>query len=1120
MDLNNRNCVDCPLSELRNRVLNGVGNPQSKIVFVLDSPSKEDDASGNAFTGIASNKLDEMLARFNIHRSQVYLIYATRCRANLRTLEGVRPAHYDEIKACSKYLIQEIEAIKPNIIVPMGTEAMMAVFDAKKPKVGELRGVETWSDTFHCKVLPTYSVGAILRNPNLEEVMFQDLRRAIESSRSLELTAITKGNYLIIDSIETFDAFFERIMEQKEAAVDLETTGFDWQTNKIICCSFSWAANTGVLLPITKWIGVENERIVTKEKKTTRKGVTTIKKIEEIEKVIENTYHPWWGDKQEYIMSKFRQIMESDIQFIAQNGKFDWKFLMQMGWNLKPLAFDTLLMHYLLRETSKGEHNLEDMSLQYLGKGQHKKELDDWFNANGMKDDSDKNYARVPPELLFKYGATDADVTFQLKQIFLPRIIEEGMADLFQYLVMPLNYTLTHMEFEGFQIDPKALSHARTELELLLIKTESDIKNLIITAGVKDPVDLDSPKQLSKLLFDDLKFEPIKQTKTGFSTDEEVLNLLADKFKWIDPTDGKEKRDPNTIPNKILEFRGAAKLLRTYVLGIQERLDGNYRLHTRFMQEGTECVTKDTHIWTELGLLTVNDLLSQFPKRKKFKPYKIGLVNRFGEVENTSHLYNGGKRKTIKIKTSLGLELKATPEHPLLILRGNKLIWETLKSIKIGDFIQSGIGANIWGNSTDLIPSNYKKQTNAKIVYFPDMLTPELARLVGYWIAEGCYIHTKDQDRFGIRITNKDKKIIKDITNIIKNIFHIVPYLYVDKRTKATTVELVSKEVYEWWISNFGYQHGAKNKYIPTIIKRTNWKIIKEFLRGLSTDSCIGLYRTSKDTLQKPFYKLAVDSKQLALEVQQLLLNAGFRAKFFKAKKYKPRIKKTAIGEYFAKYNFQVLMDGHEVVRFLKEVPPVVSIHIKRMKDFEFIRHTEFKYNIWFKNNPYVRLIDGKWYLKVIKKFKYINQDVFDFTLPKTHSFVSNGLVSHNSGRLSSRDPNFQNFPRDSKLIKNMFVVDKGNVLIEADEGQNEFRWWGIYSNDPQLVQDLNDGVDIHKLMASLANKIPISQVTKKQRQAAKSIVFGLMFNMGAKELSKQHGVTIEYAEDVKTNFL
>ena len=401
--------------------------------------------------------------------------------------------------------------------------------------------------------------------------------------------------------------------------------------------------------------------------------------------------HPWWGENQQYVMMKFRQIMESNIKFIAQNGKFDWKFLLQMGWNVKPLAYDTLLMHYLLRETAKGEHNLEDMSLQYLGRGQHKKELDDWFKTNKMGDDDKKNYARVPEDLLYSYGAADADVTLELKQVFYPRLEQEGMTDLFHKLVMPLNYTLTHMEFEGFKIDRKALNYAKDELQKDMLKLEIELK------GMVGDINLSSSQQLAKVLFETLKLPIVKTTPKGAPcTDEEAMNLLADK---------------HPVPMKIVEYRGLAKLLSTYVLGIEERLDDSGRLHTKFHQEGTE------------------------------------------------------------------------------------------------------------------------------------------------------------------------------------------------------------------------------------------------------------------------------------------------------------------------------------------------------------------------------------------------------------------------SGRLSSRDPNFQNFPRDSKLIKNMFVVDKGNVLIEADEGQNEFRWWGIYSNDPQLVRDLNDGVDIHKLVAALANKIPIEQVTKEQRQKAKSIVFGLMFNMGSDKLAKNHGVTVEYAEEVKNTF-
>lgn len=711
-NLENSACVKCPLSELRNCVLNGTGNTQSKIVFVMDSPSFEDDQNKQPFSGQSARKLNSILARLGVHSSQVYFTYATRCRANLRTIEGFRPANFDEIQACASYLDAEINEIKPHIIVPLGTEAVSAVFNIKKPKVGELRGIEAWSDRFSCKILPTYSTGAVLRNPNLEEVMLQDLRRALESSKFPELSQVEKGNYLVIDSIETFDKFFDRIMEQPEVAVDLETTGFDWQKDKIICCSFSWAKNTGVLLPITKWVGVEHENIVTKEKKTTRKGVTKLTPVQVIEKTIEDTYHPWWADKQEYVLSKFKQIMESDIKFTAQNGKFDWKFLMQLGWNIKPLAYDTLLMHYLLRETSKGEHNLEDMSLQYLGKGQHKKELDDWFKANGMAKNDDKNYARVPPELLFMYGAADADVTMQLKNIFFERLEAEGMMDLFNHLIMPLNYTLTTMEFEGFKIDKNALNYAKTKLEEELAKTQQDIIDLLNKAGVTETIDIDSPKQLSKLFFETLKLKPVKATKTGFSTDEEVLTVLASAHQIPDPTDPKKMiNDPNTIPCKILEFRGIAKLLRTYVIGIEERVDANNRLHTKFLQEGTE------------------------------------------------------------------------------------------------------------------------------------------------------------------------------------------------------------------------------------------------------------------------------------------------------------------------------------------------------------------------------------------------------------------------SGRLSSRDPNFQNFPRDSKLIKNMFYVEPGNILIEADEGQNEFRWWGIYSNDPQLVADLNAGLDIHKYMAAAANNIPMDKVNKDQRRIAKSIVFGLMFNMGSDKLAHDHGVTIEYAEQVKALF-
>lgn len=87
---------------------------------------------------------------------------------------------------------------------------------------------------------------------------------------------------------------------------------------------------------------------------------------------------------------------------------------------------------------------------------------------------------------------------------------------------------------------------------------------------------------------------------------------------------------------------------------------------------------------------------------------------------------------------------------------------------------------------------------------------------------------------------------------------------------------------------------------------------------------------------------------------------------------------------------------------------------------------------------------------------------------------------------------------------------------------QNEFRWWGILSNDPQLVKDLNDGLDIHTFMAAQANKISMEEVTlgpTGQRQKAKSIVFGTMFGEGPEDLAKKHGVTVVYAMEIQNIF-
>ena len=118
------------------------------------------------------------------------------------------------------------------------------------------------------------------------------------------------------------------------------------------------------------------------------------------------------------------------------------------------------------------------------------------------------------------------------------------------------------------------------------------------------------------------------------------------------------------------------------------------------------------------------------------------------------------------------------------------------------------------------------------------------------------------------------------------------------------------------------------------------------------------------------------------------------------------------------------------------------------------------------------------------------------------------------TGRSSSAEPNLQNIPRES-TIRGMFIAKPGYTLIEADYGQAEFRFWAYYSQDPQMILDISSGKDIHKMTASSAFGTPIDQITKKQRQDAKAIVFGLMYGRGVASVAEQLQISEDEAQRV-----
>jgi len=363
------------------------------------------------------------------------------------------------------------------------------------------------------------------------EVALPDKRRLLEIFKELNFKSLVNqlstrkeldAAYKLIDSEAGFDKFFNDIKKVKEFALDFETTNADPMVAEPIGISFCWEEGKAFYVAFSE------------------KGPLSKKNVFE----------------------KLRPLFENEnIKKVGQNIKYEILILMNNGVDLKGIDFDTMVASYLLNP-SKLNHNLEDISLEYLD---HKMISITDLIGKGKKQISMKD---VDIEAVSKYSCEDSDVTFRLKNILDKDMSEKGLSELFYNVEMPLVKVLAKMEFNGVCIDTDLMESLGKEMEGSLKKLEAEIYKI---AG--EEFNINSPKQLSVILYEKLKLPVVKKTKTGLSTDEWTLRRLAVRHE---------------LPNKLLSFRELAKLKSTYIDALPKLINPKTgRVHTSFNQTVT-----------------------------------------------------------------------------------------------------------------------------------------------------------------------------------------------------------------------------------------------------------------------------------------------------------------------------------------------------------------------------------------------------------------------------------------------------------------------------------------------------------------------------------------------------
>lgn len=346
---------------------------------------------------------------------------------------------------------------------------------------------------------------------------FEELDQATSTKSSIEHN---DHLYQFVDNPKAQKVLVNNLLKQKAVCFDTETTSLNELEAELVGMSFSYKKGLAYYIPLSE-------------------------------------------DKGEVLQTLeiFRPFFEKeDLLKIAHNLKFDYKILKQYDITVKGAIFDTMIAHYLLNPD--GRHGMDYLSEVYLNYKPVSIET-----IIGKKGKNQGTFRDADLRTQTDYAAEDADVTFQLYELFAPQLKKENLEDLFFNIEMPLMEVLAKMELSGISLDEKWLAQESIDLENDLRQLETTIFEL---SG--EEFNMNSPKQLGEILFEKMQLDPkAKKTKTGqYATSEDVLQKLSSKHEII---------------KHILEYRTYQKLKSTYVDALPSQIDKlDSRVHTNFSQ--------------------------------------------------------------------------------------------------------------------------------------------------------------------------------------------------------------------------------------------------------------------------------------------------------------------------------------------------------------------------------------------------------------------------------------------------------------------------------------------------------------------------------------------------------
>ncbi|MGQ9676879.1 MAG: DNA polymerase I [Chloroflexota bacterium] len=353
---------------------------------------------------------------------------------------------------------------------------------------------------------------------------------ALTSAGDLEIKPV--GSYWVVDSPEALDRLCASLANAFGFAIDLETDSVDAMNAKLVGIALAYQPGQAHYIPVG--------HVTTGSDRAKAPGQLPV----------------------EQVVARLKPLLENpDLPKYAHNGKYEMIVLSHYGVELRGLAFDTMVAAWLL-DPSQRTYSLTDLTWHRLGI-----ELTPIASLIG-KGKNATTMATVPIPAAALYAGAHADVTYRLMRLLGPELSKEGLWGLFADVEMQLVPVLANMERNGVALDVEYLGALSRQLAERIGSIEMEVYR-----AVGHRFNVNSTQQLGSVLFDELRLPPVRKTKTGYSTDAEVLDEL---------------RGQHPVVDLVLEYRQLQKLKSTYADSLPTMINPKTgRLHTSFNQTGT-----------------------------------------------------------------------------------------------------------------------------------------------------------------------------------------------------------------------------------------------------------------------------------------------------------------------------------------------------------------------------------------------------------------------------------------------------------------------------------------------------------------------------------------------------